>query len=690
MKLTYTTILIAGLFSLIGGWAWPAEEVEKTDFQVYSLGELVITAEKPVMDEVAITNIMTAEEITATNSRTAAEALSYIPGIDVTVGRKNEPDVHIHGFDQSRVLVLIDGVPYYETNYGKLNLNQIPSDIISQIVVTKGAPSVLYGANALAGVINIITKEATEKPAASAAVEVGEKRYNRETISHGMKIGIFNYWLNYTHNERDAWKLSDDFTPVLGETINKPGGTVESIIEDGGFRNNSDSKSDNFWAKFGIQPNSDSEYFVNFHLIDSEFGFPASIYENRVIKFRPSFSQYGRFKDYDDWGVDLTGRQQIIDQLTTKINLFYHNHKDRYISYEDQNFDTQIADSTYKDYFVGGAFYTDYEIIDWDTLRFAFHYKLDSHKERDDSYLPFAEARSYTGTVALEDEVNPIDNLSVIAGLGFNWFDIDQAQEVETDKNGDFVEKVDLDTPGVKDTFNPMIGATYSLSDLTRIFGSLAKTTRFPTLQQLYSGSSGNPDLKAEESINYTLGAARPFCDIMRAELALFYHDISDWISRDAPGMDGVYQNWAAADMYGFEFTLSINPLEDLVFKFGYTYNHARDTSADRVTDKLTNVPENLVSTGAQYIIPDIDTKLDLIASYMDKIYSQVPTPTDPDLDVLEVDDHFLVNGRITQPFAEYFEAYVAVNNIFDLDYEWDYGFPGPGRSAYVGVKAQY
>jgi len=93
--------------------------------------------------------------------------------------------------------------------------------------------------------------------------------------------------------------------------------------------------------------------------------------------------------------------------------------------------------------------------------------------------------------------------------------------------------------------------------------------------------------------------------------------------------------------MYGMEFTAEINPLEDLIFRIGYTYNHARDTSSDRATSKLTNAPENLVSAGVQYIIPDIETKLDLTATYMDTIYSQVPTPQDPDLDILETDGHF-------------------------------------------------
>ncbi len=101
--------------------------------------------------------------------------MANTPGIRVTTGRKNEPNVSIHGFDQSMILVLIDGVPYYETNYGKLDLNQIPTDNIAKIEITKGAASVLYGANALGGVINIITKKGTEKPFTSVSLEAGRK-----------------------------------------------------------------------------------------------------------------------------------------------------------------------------------------------------------------------------------------------------------------------------------------------------------------------------------------------------------------------------------------------------------------------------------------------------------------------------------------------------------------------------------
>ncbi len=102
-----------------------------------------MTAEADKVDETALTVAVTAEEIEARNAKNVAEALAGVPGLRVSTGRKNEPTVYVHGFDQSRVQVLIDGVPYYETNYGKLDLAQIPTDNVARIEITKGAASVL-------------------------------------------------------------------------------------------------------------------------------------------------------------------------------------------------------------------------------------------------------------------------------------------------------------------------------------------------------------------------------------------------------------------------------------------------------------------------------------------------------------------------------------------------------------------
>lgn len=674
-------------------WAEEAAKSEsKKDYQVFALGEIFVTSEKPpAVQKMVITNEVTVEDIKATNSRTVAEALAFVPGIRVSTGRKNEPMIQIHGIDQSRILILIDGVPYYETNYGKLDLNQIPVDNVAKIDIIKGAPSVLYGPNALVGVVNIITKKPTEKPSAEAILEVGPHDTNRVSLSHGMKVGIFNYWLNYGHRESDGWRLSRNFDPVVGTITRRPPPTTTSaILEDGGYRNNSDYKTDSFWAKVGIDPNPGSEYYLNFHYITKEKGTPPSTMSERVITSRPAFSQLNRITKYDDWGIDLSGQQNILDSLTFKAKLFYHDHVDDYTSYSDQNYSNKIAVSRYKDYILGGTLLADVRPIEWDIIRLSFHYKGDSHKERDDEYLPFAEKFSYTGSVGLENEFNLIKYLSLVVGASYDWFKVTEAKRNVTGSGGIFLRQDDVNKPDTMDNFDPMIGATYSFPDTTKLFASVARKVRFPTLQQFFSSSSGNKDLKPEKAINYTLGISRLFSNFAKAELAGFYHDFSDFISRDAPGSLSIYQNFAKIKMLGFELNGELYPVKDLILRAGYTYNHASDTSPGRVTNYVVNVPEHKIDVGAQYTIPYINTRLDLNGIYMGKIFSQLPSPANPTQGTIKVNDYYIANARISKSFLKYFEAYLALNNIFDKNYESESGFPGSGRNFYLGISAKY
>lgn len=664
-------------------------EKEK-DFEAFELGEIVVTADSPVVKEIAIINEITADQIEATNSRTVAEALTYVPGIRVSTGRKNEPNISIHGFDQSKTLVLIDGVPYYETYYGKLDLDQIPSEIISKIEVAKGAQSVLYGPNAQVGVINIVTKKPSEKPSGTMNFEHGEVRYYRGSLSHGMKARAFNYWVNYTRSKSDAWKMSHGFDPVVGSLVKRPGPTTDAIFEDGGDRENSDNDSHSFWGKFGFEFDNDSEYYLNFHYINREKGMPLSIIENRVFLFRPAFSNLARFDRYDDWGMDLSGKQRITDRLQLKGKLFYHKHLDDYVSYSDPDFTDRIAISRFKDYFLGGSLFADLELADWDIARFAFHYKKDSHKDREDSYLPFQESISHTGSAALENEFKVTEDFSVLAGISYDWFKVLDAEAYELDDDGNFLSMEDLETEGTEDKLNPMVGFTYKFPDATRLFGSVAKKTRFPALNQLFSGRSGNPELSAEESINYTLGASRPLLDISVIELAFFYHDIEDWISRDGPYPDSVYRNYAKAEIYGIELDTETRPLDNVTLRLGYTYMHGKDKSAGRTTKDLRNVPEHKIDLGLRYTVPRMKTQIDLTGVYMDRVFSQLPTPQDPDYEKEKTDRFFLLNTRVCQPFTEHFEAYIAVNNLLDIDYEPEVGFPGPGRNIWLGLTARF
>jgi iron complex outermembrane receptor protein len=687
------SILVFILFSFNASLAEEFMQREAAaGFETFDLGEIYVTAEKmPASKEVTVTTEITAEEIKATNSRTVAEALTYVPGVIVSVGRKNEPNVQIRGLDQSRTLILIDGVPYYETNFGKLDLNQIPADNVAKIEITKGAASVLYGPNALAGVINIITKKPAKKLSFDTLAEIGENGTYKLSLSNGMKSGIFNYWLNYSHDESDGWRMSDDFVPREGTLKYRPGSTLHPTFEDGGFRNNSDFNRDSFWAKFGMEP-KDGEYYINFHYINREKGMPPNIDSNSVFQYPDNqYSQLARITRYDDWGIDLSGQQKVFEQLILKGKLFYHNHVDDYTSFSDTDFQNAYAVSRFKDYFIGGSITTDYRPVDWDIVRLSFVYRGDSHKERDLPIYPFAEVFSYTGSVGLENEFNKVKNLSVVIGASYDWFKVTDAKgDIIDEDTGNFLGHEKVKRPDTMDELNPMIGAIYTFSDSTRIFGSVAKKIRFPLLQYLFFGSSSNPDLNAEKSINYTLGISRVFNNIITAQFAFFYHDISDYITRDTSDPLNRYLNFQKVSLTGFELTGEITPMSDLSITAGYTYNNARNRSDERLTDHLFYIPENKLDLGIHYTVPYIKTLIDLTAIYVDNAYSSLPYPGHEDNEIEQTSDYFIMNARISKTFLKNYEAYLAVNNIFDTNYEPETGYPAPGRNFYVGVSAKF
>jgi outer membrane receptor protein involved in Fe transport len=142
--------------------------------------------------------------------------------------------------------------------------------------------------------------------------------------------------------------------------------------------------------------------------------------------------------------------------------------------------------------------------------------------------------------------------------------------------------------------------------------------------------------------------------------------------------------------MLGFEVNGEFYPMKDLILRTGYTHNRARDRSPDRVTYHVVNIPAHKIDAGVSYTVPYIQTRLDFNGIYLGKVFNQLPTPAAPNQATQKIKDYYLANVRISQGFMNYFEAYLALNNIFDKNYESSYGFPGPGRSFYLGITARY
>ncbi|MDD4073093.1 MAG: TonB-dependent receptor plug domain-containing protein, partial [Desulfobacterales bacterium] len=236
---------------------------------MFNLGEVFVTGEKGSVDSATTVTEVTMEEITAKGAQTVAEALEFLPGVLVQMAGKGESHVSIRGFDQRQVKVLIDGVPARENYFGTVDLSMLPAGIISKIIITKGASSVLYGSNTMGGVINIITKKGGTTPQTSLTASFGDYGTANYFLSHGGSAGNLNYWLSGGYQASDGYRLSGDFDETDPDV-----GLGTSYNEDGGKRDLSDYTKKSLDLKVGYDPGGDSSAYLSLDYVDNERGMP--------------------------------------------------------------------------------------------------------------------------------------------------------------------------------------------------------------------------------------------------------------------------------------------------------------------------------------------------------------------------------------------------------------------------------
>ena len=128
----------------------------------------------------------------------------------MSVGGRNEQKVWVRGYEQSNVLLLVDGVPIADPYYGDLDLGQLPLFDVARVSVTRGAASPLYGPNGLGGVINVTTMQGG--PGTRVA---GDLRLTRErtAVAHASVGGgdVLSWYFGLGAETSDGWPMAGGF-----------------------------------------------------------------------------------------------------------------------------------------------------------------------------------------------------------------------------------------------------------------------------------------------------------------------------------------------------------------------------------------------------------------------------------------------------------------------------------------------
>src|SRR6266550_1122614 len=175
--------------------------------------EQVVTASARSSSETkspASLTVITGDEIRMSGAATVPEILRRVPGVDIAEMNPSDTNVSIRGFNRrlaNKVLVLVDGRSVYQDFLGGTFWPVIDVNIqdIDRIEVIRGPGSALYGANAFAGVVNIITRTGDEIAGARASVQAGDHRTFQGGIITGGKTGKLTYKTTFAYDRADKW-----------------------------------------------------------------------------------------------------------------------------------------------------------------------------------------------------------------------------------------------------------------------------------------------------------------------------------------------------------------------------------------------------------------------------------------------------------------------------------------------------
>ena len=663
MKWFMNLMLSFGLALVLGIGLLPGTGV-CAESRVFDLGQVVVTSPAETVTQVTTVDTVDREMMDLTNAVDVSKALDTLPGVFISKGARNEAYINVRGFNQRYVPIFYDGIPLYIPNDGYTDPSELLTGNLSQITLTKGVASTLYGPNTMGGVINIVTMKPQKSFEGSYNAQL-DQNGALGSVNLGSRIDRFYVMAGLSGIDYDDFKMSNGFTPITS-----PLG-FRGYFEDGGTRDNSYTVTGSGNFKAGFMPADGHEYAFGVQHVKTDRGLPPNIYTTESQRF-------WRFTEWEKTTYYFIGDSKITDNLWANTRIYYDTYYNVLDSYDDATYSTQTRrssfHSTYDDYTPGGSFVLRTTYIPRNTLSFAFHYKEDVHQEQDNYALPWEKYEAETFSYGLEDNIKITDSLGLVLGASY---------DVQKPKysNGGTLRDDD-------DALNGLGGLVYTFSDATKVHGSVASKTRFPTLKELYSSYLGtatpNPNLEQEDSVNYEVGVERPLPWQSYASLALFYSDVKNLIVRTTVAGNDFYDNVGKARFQGFELSLKTDGLPHNTLEAHYTYLDAEDRSDNRTSDHLREAPAH------QFYISDLCKLNDWLSFFGKAQYNAGQWDQKRDLTWTELGSYWTFDVKAMVEVFKNTVAEIGVQNMFDATYETAYGFPREGRTFFVAFRGAF
>lgn len=529
-----------------------AQSVDRPEDEELGSETIVVTAnrtERAISQVGESVTVVEEEEIVNRQPSDVLDVLRTVPGVTFNRngGIGTNAGVSIRGAESDQTVVLIDGVKLNDpaSPGGGFNFGPLLLGNIARVEVVRGSQSVLYGSQAIGGVVNLITREPTEELGMFARAEYGA----RDTAE-------------LTGN------VSGRFGPVAASIgasyLHTDGISAFSEARGGAERDGFESLGVN--GKIDIALSENLSIDLRGFYADGEVGidgFPAPDY---VFADVDEVSYRNDFVGYAGLNADfLDGR------FRNRLGFAYTN-----IDRRNFNFDTDTetfdANGENRRYEYQGVF----DAAEFVELVFG------AEREESDFRSGTDEADVWINSVYGQVNLSPVTGLSLTGGVRYD----------------------DHETFGDATTFAASGAYTPNSGD-TVVRASYGEGFKAPSLYQIYS-TYGNPALLPEESESWDVGITHSFLD-RRAQIGVTYFErdstnLIGFVSTATPPF-GFYDNTELASAKGWEFGLAVRPVDGFDVALNYTNIDAIDETtgnklARRAEDKADLVVDYRMSNG--------------------------------------------------------------------------------------------
>lgn len=638
-------LLSTGLALLLLGGSALAQEIQ--------LDEVLVTAGRtpaPTQSVGRAYTILEGERLEADQVRDVADALRRVPGLSVsgtgTFGGLTQ--LRVRGSEGNHVLVLIDGVEASETSTGEFDFGTLLAAEVERIEVLRGPQSAFFGSNALAGVVNIITKGGIRNGrAADVTIEGGSfgTGYGAASLRGGGTR--WDGAISVAGRSTDGFNLSRFGTEDDGSrnaTLNAKGtfDLTETLTLDGNLR--------------AVDQRVDTD--------GADFVFPPTATAGRIID-----------TDEDGESTDLLGSvgltSVLLDgALTQRLRLSGNETR--------RTFDVDGTRSSASE----GS-------------RIAGLYQATYAFETPE----FAEAKhQITGGYEIERETfrarEPVFDATQLERQRRDL------QGLVAEYRGTFLDQFHL-TGAVRQDFNDAFEdvATYSASAAwqipnrgTRLHASLGTGVTNPTFFEQFGfipGSFiGNESLKPEESFGWDIGVEQRFLDDrLVVDLTYFRQDLeNEIVTLFTPTFRSTAENQeGTSKRQGVEVAGTLNIFDGFSATASYTYTDATDPDGEIEVRR----PKHSGSFTAAYVFADDRARIfaeTIFNGRMDDLEFAGITADGR----VTLDSYTLVTIGGSYKFTDTLEGFARVENLFDEDYEEVFDFRTAGRGAFAGLKARF